>query len=440
MLFSAILVLLLFTGITASPSPPTSHASYNAAIYEAAYATDSQTWLSNISTDPFYNSPIDAASYLPGDVMRLEKVSGEQLKQYTIPLGLSLYRMLYQSADMDDRPVPASAFILLPYSRPQSGEPLKVIVWTHGTAGIDRQCAPSNRHDLYYDYDGPYAMALRGYAVIAPDYAGLGTNTTFHYMAGPSHALDVAFAVVAARRNLPPGLIGQDWVVVGHSEGGMTAWITNELQVTQPIGGFRGSVAIAPALQNIHILRYGMEHDNVGESLFYSPYTLHAIARMYESVDVSDYLTDLGMERTRLARTGCYHTASTLFANLTYSDVIKDKSWLDSTWAAEWETRTSVSGEKPLAQPLLLVQAQADRAVFPAITEAVFSRHCTSQPNTRAHLSRYPDLDHDGVNYVAQLEYFDWIADRFNGVEVEGCSNSTVDTIQINTNRLVIQA
>jgi len=159
---------------------------------------------------------------------------------------------------------------------------------------------------------------------------------------------------------------------------------------------------------------------------------------MYESVNVSDYLTGLGMERTRLARTGCYETAAAMFANLTYSDVIKDKSWLNSTWALEWETRTSVSGEKPLAQPLLLIQALADRAVFPAILEAAFTRHCTTQPNTRAHLSRYLDIYHDDVNYVGQSEYFNWIADRFNGVEMKGCSNSTVDVIQLN-NRLVIQ-
>jgi pimeloyl-ACP methyl ester carboxylesterase len=401
------------------------------AAYKEAYATESANWLANVSSDPFYQSPANISAYTPGDSVRIEQVSSEGLKQYPkLPQGLSLFRMLYQSVDLEHKRVPASAFILLPYARSRPHAPLNVIVWTHGTAGIERQCAPSNRRDLYYDFDGPFTMALRGYAVIGPDYAGLGTDTTFNYLASPSHAADVTLAVVAARRAFSPGLLAYEWVVVGHSEGGLTAWAVNEREVTQPIGGFLGAVALAPALQNMHIISDGVAQDKLGRSLFYSSYTLTTIARLDKSVDVTKYFSDLGMERTRLAATGCFMTAMAVFTNLTFSDIFKDQTWLNSSWAMAWESRTAVSGVKPLSQPLLLVEGLGDRSVFPAIPENVFARHCNIYRDARVHLSRYPRADHDPLAFVSQFEYFNWIEDRFNGVDVApGCTNATVDTI-----------
>lgn len=412
--------------------------------YEAAYATESANWLANVSIDPFYQSPANISAYAPGDAVRIERVSSEGLKQYhKLPQGLSIFRMLYQSLDLDHKHVPASAFILLPYARSQRHSSLRVIVWTHGTAGIERQCAPSNQRDLYYDFDGPFTMALRGYAVIAPDYAGLGSDTTFNYLASPSHTDDVVFAVVAARRAFSPGLLSYEWVVVGHSEGGLTAWAVDEHQVKQPIGGFLGAVALAPALQNLHIIRHGLAYDTLGKSLFYSSYTLTTISRLDKSIDVTQYFSNMGLERTQLAATGCYTTALTVFANLTFSDIFKDQTWVNSSWAVAWENRTAVTGTKPLAQPLLLVEGLGDGAVFPATTEAVFARHCNMYRDASVHMTRYPKMDHDPLAFVSQSEYFNWIDDRFNGVDVvAGCTNATADMISpktINYNVMVVQ-
>ncbi|KAF8498839.1 hypothetical protein JB92DRAFT_2983231 [Gautieria morchelliformis] len=400
-------------------------------LYEAAHAKEAANWLGNVSTDPFYQSPPNISAYAPGQAVRLESVPQQALNHDIVPIGLSVYRMLYQSLDLEDKPVPASAYILLPYARSQPHAPLRVIVWTHGTSGIERQCAPSNQRNLYYQYghNGPFAMALRGYAVVAPDYAGLGSDTQFNYLASPSHAADSAFSLIAARHVFPGHLLTYEWVAVGHSEGGLTAWAINEREVTQPIGGFLGSVALAPALQNLHIIRHGIEGDKLRDVL-YSSYQLVVIARLDKSVDVMQYFSDLGWERTQLAATACYDTAVVVFANLTFWDIFKDPTWLNSPWALAWEERTAVSGERPLAQPLLLVEGLGETAVFPATTEAVFAHHCEAHRDTRVHLSRYPEMDHKPISFVSQLEYFRWIDDRFNGVQVPyGCTNATIDNI-----------
>ncbi|KAF8527859.1 Alpha/Beta hydrolase protein [Hysterangium stoloniferum] len=399
-------------------------------VYKAGYAIDSAYWVSNISINPFYKTPLDISDYVPGDLIRLVALDEEALKRHAIPPGLSSYRFLYQSSDLDGEPVLASAFILLPYGRSKQSEPLKVLMWAHGTSGIERQCAPSNQRNLYYGYEAPFAMALRGYAVIGPDYAGQGSDTTFHYLSGPSHAADVVNALLAARQAFPSGFFTREWIVIGHSEGGLTAWSTNEREMAKPTGGFLGSVAIAPALQNLQIIRYGVAHDALGLSLFYSPYTLATIARLNKSIDITKYFSRTGLERMRLAETACIFTASAVFSDMKFSDIFDDESWIDSSWALEWENRTAIVGDKPLAQPLLLIEGMGDRSVFPAVPEAVFAEHCENQPNTKVHLSRYPELDHDDVAFASQMEYFNWIADRFNGVVIpEGCTNATVDVI-----------
>lgn len=60
-------------------------------------------------------------------------------------------RFLYMTEDINRKPIPASAFVLLPYNKPDPSKTLNTLVWTHGTAGRIRNYAPSNHRDLYYE-------------------------------------------------------------------------------------------------------------------------------------------------------------------------------------------------------------------------------------------------------------------------------------------------
>jgi pimeloyl-ACP methyl ester carboxylesterase len=387
--------------------------------YEEAYAFESSFWVSNpVSTDVFYQAPVaDGAN--PGHILRFEEVTQENLTSYLIPPGIAMYRMLYQSLDMDNMTVPASAIILIPYSRAPRRTPVRVIVWAHGTAGLKPQCAPSNHKVLLYGITAPFAMIYRGYAVIAVDYAGLGSNTTFNYLAGPSHAADISYAVKAAQRALPKGLITREWVVVGHSEGGLAAWATNEREVVHPTGGFLGAVAIAPTLQELQIMRYGIENGGLTD-LFSVSYALTAIARLNSLIDPALYYSRIGLERIQLAEKGCICSLVAALGNLTFSDVFDDEGWIYSDWAAAWEQRTGVDGHEPLAQPMLVIQASEDAAAYPATQDTVLERHCKMYPNASIHISPYPGMGHITVLGVSQVEYFDWINSRFHGKVVKG--------------------
>ena len=93
-------------------------------------------------------------------------------------------RFLYRSRSVAGTDVPASGVILLPNGTPPArGWP--VVVWAHGTSGVARTAAPSLMKDLYYGWEGLLQWPLLGYAVVAPDYAGLGTNVPHQYRAYP---------------------------------------------------------------------------------------------------------------------------------------------------------------------------------------------------------------------------------------------------------------
>ncbi|KAF8519638.1 hypothetical protein BU17DRAFT_47578, partial [Hysterangium stoloniferum] len=304
----------------------------------------------------------------------------------------------------------------------------RVITWAHVTAGINSQCAPSNHKRILYGNNAPYAMAYRGYAVIAVDYAGLGSETMFNYLAGPSHAADIAYAIKAAHKALPKGLITHEWLVVGHSEGGLAAWATNEREITHPTGRFLGAIAIAPAFQDLQILRYGIENGGLADSLFYASYTLTAISRLNGSVDPTRYYSRVGLERIRLAAEGCVFSIVAALGNLKFSDIFDDESWIYSNWAEAWERRTGIDGHKPLAQPMLVIQATEDTATYPVTQDTVLKKHCKMYPNAKIHTSSYLRTEHMTVLKISQAEYFDWVDSRFHRKDVKGGCTRRVTT------------
>ncbi len=124
----------------------------------------------------FYDTP-DLPKGKPGDLIRAEECS-----DYRFPSGLALkpseigikvVRFLYLSESATGQQVPASGVVVIPYGEPPTGG-WPIVVWAHGTSGVGRPFAPSLMKDLHYNWEGLLEWAMLGYAVVAPDYAGLG--------------------------------------------------------------------------------------------------------------------------------------------------------------------------------------------------------------------------------------------------------------------------
>src|SRR5262245_31915465 len=195
----------------------------------------------------FYDTPNPLPAGKPGDLLGSEQFAGYEFP-YTPDLpskeiGIKTVRFLYRSKSALGQDVPASGVILIPYGKPPKGG-WPVIVWAHGTSGVARHCAPSLMKDLYYSWEGVLQWVLLGYAVVAIDYAGLGTNTPHEYLAARAQAHDVIYAVPAARKAVKD--LGEKWVAIGHSQGAGAVLCAAEMQHTIPDRNYLGCIALAP--------------------------------------------------------------------------------------------------------------------------------------------------------------------------------------------------
>jgi dienelactone hydrolase len=143
------------------------------------------------------------------------------------PLGDGFYadnaslarRILFSSTDgiSGTRLVASSGMLYLPKGKmPKGGWPL--IVWAHGTTGIADVCAPSWRKPVPRDGAFADAWLKQGFAVVAPDYQGLGTPGVHPYLQQKPEGystLDSARAALAAY----PGKISNRVIITGQSQG-----------------------------------------------------------------------------------------------------------------------------------------------------------------------------------------------------------------------------
>ncbi|KXJ97259.1 Alpha/Beta hydrolase protein [Microdochium bolleyi] len=419
------------------------------AAYEAALADETSRWSSPVfNPDGFYDIPTNASGASPGDLLRWQDVPWQLLgSNWTgIPGGMSLSRIIYMSEDMDRKPIPASAFILLPFSLQAPGcqKPrLRTIAWAHGTTGHRHQCAPSNSQVLEYGWSAPLFYAANGYAVVAPDYAGMGVQipTGFQYEAGYLHAADISYALVAARQRIGH-LLTEDWVVAGHSEGGMTAWRTNE-RLAMPgqeellkAGRFLGAVALAPALRPYDLIPRSFElageKGPLGDVV--AVYLLQAIQGLYPELQVKDWLTPEMQALLPLLDKSCIVAGTVLVraAGLTVKQIFTNTSWVTTPAFKDWQVRVNGAGPDgqphTLAAPMLVVQGLNDKLTYPENCIADFNSTCRAhEESISAELVLMPELGHGGALDASQDYVVTWIKELFEGNEPQkGCNTFTM--------------
>lgn len=413
------------------------------AAIDATYASESTLWLTtDINTDAFYSTPANMSSARPGDILRWENVPTRQLSSnWTIPASLTLSRFMYATEDMDNSTIPATAWVLLPYSSsletPGEVGKLRTVVWTHGTAGRSRLCSTTNNRGLYYDWKAPFILAEMGYAVIAPDYSGQGSDIPqgFMYESGFLHAADVAYSVIAAKKALGQ-VLSNKWAVFGHSEGGLTAWRTAERlefpgeERLQRAGEFIGAVAAAPANRPQRLIPLMWEAVGTGAGPF-SIYLLQSIAALYpDQIRVEDYLTDTTFQRLNVLDNSCFQTGFAAVGTLSVEETFKNTSWITHPATDDWAIRYNGQGPHRLAAPLLIIQGATD-AIVPAVsTVEDFDLTCATYPDSPAHYKVYPNMGHGQVLESGRADVLDWLDARFNGVPVQqGCVSEEVQPL-----------
>ena len=169
-----------------------------------------------------------------------QQLDAKALPDVIATTGTQLVRIAYRTERADGVAGIGTARVYLPTTPLPA--PIPLIVIAHPSEGLADGCAPSRNPSSLQDLALPWAA--RGYAVIAPDYAGLGNEGTQGYLDNRDTAHSVLDAARALRKMLTKGWLSPKVAIFGHSQGGGAALSAQALAASYGLDGELAAVAV----------------------------------------------------------------------------------------------------------------------------------------------------------------------------------------------------
>ena len=321
--------------------------------------------------DAFYATPPDVASLEPGALIRVEPLPGAEL------VGARSFRILYRTERPDGSPAVSGAMAFVPTTpAPSGGRP--VLAYAHGTLGQGRGCAPSRRADPLGVNAAWLGQAVAaGFAVVATDYAGLGTAGPNLYLVGAAEARDVANPVPALAR-VPDADPGERWVVFGHSQGGHSAlWTADLVHELLPEKQLIGAAAAAPAADLPAIIA---QQWDTGVGWGVGAEVANSWPSAYPGLDIDAMLSGLGRTWQGPVADACLAEGVPIPVVLGYLAGEVGLPFFAADPLRDPELARIAAAESPRpvppTLPLLIAQGTADTVVPPSSTAALQEAWC----------------------------------------------------------------
>ena len=365
----------------------------------------------------FYSVPADAATdFAPGTLLKAEPIADA-------PEGINAQRLLYTSQTADGTNNVVSALYVTRSGPPPGPDGRPLVAVAHGTTGIAPGCgisiAPFTPGSTGFGTWDQIIAGLvgAGFAVVATDYANLGTAGTPDYLTMQGEGADVLNSVRAAYDLDRAGLDRGSMAILGHSQGGhaalSAAYIAPEYA---PELSLKGTVAIAPALFPPApllktFLTTGMDSD-ADSFLSFVSYIVNSWAANYpDQIALDDLFTPAGVAAAEVGLTQCLDASVKAFSGPKKNFLKPDLPDVLLTLSQEnfpiYETYD---------EPLLIQQGMEDTTVVPGVNIAAARTFC--QQGSTVNLQTYPDDVHSSVLYTGAPESISWLRDRFAGVPV----------------------
>ena len=396
---TALTAMAICAGATFAQQPTTAGANLFAPSIQAGKEVDAARAL---PSTPFYRTPEPKAIAQPGTLVREEAAT-----DFALPPGVTATRILYHTRTASGNDAIASGVVLVPYGQPpRDGWPL--LAWSHGTSGVAKACAPSLMKSLFYNWEGLYEYVMLGYAVVATDYAGLETEGRHAYLDMLSNATDVINSIPAAHDAVPD--LGKNWIVIGHSQGGLSTLGVAQLEGKIRDSSFLGTVALAGAsdlqdgIEAVLDAKLPVLNGLIG-------FWVYGVKTLYPELDLRDVLTEHALEAYNgSVEDGC-SAASGGFAALPTGQILK-AGWKENKYVQQFLARNR-PGEQSTYGPVLLLNGGDDILFTESAGRKIFQRLCAS--GGQIQLSVYSGLGHDPVVYASLRDQMEWIAARFAG-------------------------
>jgi len=322
----------------------------------------------------------------------------------------------YQMPGVDGELVEATAVVMIPTGATPPGG-WDVLGWGHGTIGVADKCAPSGLET--------------NFAIVAPDYEGLGTAGVHPYLNLDSEGRALLYAIDAAVREFPE--LSNRYGLFGHSQGGHAALGAAELANLNETPDIElvGTIAIAPASQ---VDAQGQQLVGIIENpvgpltdratagiayLSFSSLILAGVEATNPNFDFASTLTTDGSFIEPLTEQECLPKIGADIA-IPVQNALAAEGNLDTLISPNATSLPEVQqyladlepGKRTITQPVVLVQGDADTTVFPTSTQALRQTMLTTGIN-QVVLEIYEGDDHSSIVDSSKQAVIDDFADFF---------------------------
>ena len=355
------------------------------------------------SIPELYDTP-ETVPTTSGELLGSESFDG-------VPDDAQGWRIAYSTKTTLGEPAVGSAFVMAPKDPPPGPRP--VILWTHGTVGIQRPCAPSLFDDVSAGVPAVPEALDNGWVMVAPDYVGMGTEGPFPYLIGRGQAYSALDALRAAYKLEDVSLNEDQAVVWGHSQGGNAALWTGVLADDYaPDLTIDGVAALAPATDLVSLAQ---RVQGAAAGTVVTAYFLTAYATTYDDVRLDDYVRPGARVAVREAAERCL-TDPGLAASLIAASSGESLFSADLATGPLGDRLRENTPTADMDAPLLVAAGTSDEVINIAINEGWVAKQCAA--GYELDFRKYPDRSHMGVleaDSPLTEELTAWTADRFEG-------------------------
>jgi pimeloyl-ACP methyl ester carboxylesterase len=346
--------------------------------------------------DSFYEQPDGALDGAPGTIVKADQLLGA-------PLVSRAWRIMYRTTDVHGDPAISTGVLVVPLTpAPPGGR--TVLSWGHPTTGAARQCAPSYGFDPFLGIEGLRFLLDRGYAVVATDYVGMGTDGPDSYLVGVTGGNAVLDAVRAAQA-IPQSQASDRVVLWGHSQGGAAVlFAAQQAPAYAPELEIEAVAAAAPAANLVDLMQAHLD-DISGVTI--GSYAFTAFAEVYDE-PIDEILTPKALEVVPKMNDIC------LLANIGElhamgDSLVGDFTVADPTTTEPWKSllEQNSAGATAFDAPLFIAQGLDDELVVPADSKAFAEHEASLGMSVTYHEISF--ATHGTVAYLALPGLLQWL-------------------------------
>lgn len=348
--------------------------------------------------DPWFTPPAGFEAQQPGTVLNARSVA--------VQPGTTSTQLLFRSTDSKNNPIAAATTVIVPDAPWTGAGPRPVVAYNEATDSLGNACAPSYTlpRGTNKEIDRIRDLLGRGFAVVATDYQGPRQAYSAGLVAG--HTVLDGLRASGIASDAPVA-------ITGYSGGAIASgWAAQLAPAYAPELNIVG-VAFGGPPTDYKILQRSL-NGGIGSGLFTA--ATSGLAREYP--EMRELTNDNGRRVALLQKDQCVDVLSYSGLLLLNQQNLSDVPNVFDHPVSRAVIEENRMGQSKPEAPVYIYQGIQDFLIPKEGAEAVQDQWCSM--GASVHLEEVPG-DHTIAEGAGRPGAFDWISQRFAGVDTGGC-------------------